>query len=157
MKSLFLSFRILSFCDPKLRLFSWSNDYFAENKNLFVETPYLDTISGDDGLVRVGVWWTGGQHVESNFLGFKNNPRCFLTKIDVYHRAEFPATFDINSRIQVSTKVQNWFWSVFQCKIRVTRVKADFFVHCFICQKIGSCKMLSDVCAGCNQTRLLFE
>jgi len=67
----------------------------------------LDTISGDDGLVRVGVWWTGGQHVESNFLGFKNNPRCFLTKIDVYHPAEFPATFDINSRIQVSTKVQN--------------------------------------------------
>ena len=32
------------------------------------ETPYLHTISGDDGLVRVGVWWTGGQHVESNFL-----------------------------------------------------------------------------------------
>ena len=74
------------------------------------ETPYLHAISGDDGLVRVGVWWTGGQHVESNFLRVRTEVktivrrRCFLTKIDVYHRrllllrvSEFPATFDINS------------------------------------------------------------
>jgi hypothetical protein len=41
---------------------------------------YLDTVGGDDRLVRVGVGWAAGQHdaVRSNWVSRKNNCRVVV-------------------------------------------------------------------------------
>ena len=78
-------------------------------KNLLL-TPYLHTISRDDGLVGVGIRWTAGQHAVERQFSPGHTQKQFLSllsglltgdrersdKIDVYRRKSFRATFDMD-------------------------------------------------------------